>query len=56
MFRARHIDENEKEAAQNEPLPLQSTKQSNTDGSYFVAVYDELEKIADEYSLLLNGK
>lgn len=50
-----HISETEKLEAESEPLPVQNTVFS-ADSSYLARCYDELERLADENSLRLNGK
>ncbi|HBW04966.1 MAG TPA: hypothetical protein DEF02_00005, partial [Clostridiales bacterium] len=50
-----HISEAEKLEAENAPLPVQNAV-SSADSSYLARCYDELERLADENSLRLNGE
>lgn len=49
------ITEQEKEQALNEPLPIESNSTPKNQ-SYAVAVFDELERIADENNFKIGGK
>lgn len=55
MLKNGHISAIEKTEAENTPLPSKNTN-SAADSSYLARCYDELERLADENSLRLNGE